>query len=68
MVPEEKARNFLGDIGTETDRRDDDDGGGRRRNREEMERDLKRIKGRLNKQEEEADIDVCMYVCMYVSW
>lgn len=50
----EKARNFLGDM--ETDRSGD---WGKRRNREE-ERDLKRIKERLNK--EEADIDVLLHV------
>ena len=57
-VPE-KARNFLGDM--EPKRSGE---GGRRRNRGE-ERDLKRIKERLNKEEEEeeeADIDVLLHV------
>lgn len=50
----EKARNFLGEM--EMDRSDDRG----RREEERRERDLKRIKGRLNKIEEETVIGVCM--------
>lgn len=71
MAVQEKARkfgNFLGEMGTETDRIDDEE---RWENREEEKRarDLRRINGRLNKEEADIGVHVVMtdaFTCFLV--